>query len=279
MTAVEEKLRGLEAIIGELERVLVAFSGGVDSTFLAFVSKRILGDGALAVTASSESFPEFERKNAEELARKLGIRHRVIRTCELDVPLFAENPPDRCYHCKMELFGRLKAMAAEEGLNWVADGTNADDVGDYRPGLRALEELGVRSPLLDAGLGKQEIRTLSRESGLPTWDRPAYACLASRFPYGERITREKLAQVAKAEESLRGLGLKQFRVRHHGPVARIEAEPGEIGRLATIDRESAIEAVKGAGFAYVALDLEGYRTGSMNEVLGRLSSSTEEKQP
>lgn len=265
-TAIDEKLAKLKGILGDCGGVLVAFSGGVDSTFLAFVAREVLGEKALAVTASSETFPSSERREAERLAREFGLRHRVIETSELDIPQFAENPPDRCYHCKSELFAKLKCLARAEGIPWVVDGTNADDTADYRPGMRALKELGVRSPLLEAGLGKEEIRNASRRLGLPTWDKPAYACLASRFPYGEAITRGKLAAVDEAESFLRGLGFRLLRVRHHGDVARVEVAPEEIER-AVEARDRIVQGLKRAGFTFVALDLEGYRTGSMNEAL------------
>jgi len=262
----DRKLGRLREIVAEMEGVLVAYSGGLDSTFLAHVAKDVLGEKALAVTATSETFPMFEREDAARFARDIGLRHETIETSELGIPGFAENPPDRCYHCKKELFGRLVALAAERGLASVIDGTNADDLGDYRPGRRALEELGVRSPLLEVGLGKAEIRLCSRRAGLPTSEKPSYACLASRFPYGERITSEGLAQVDAAEGALRGMGFARVRVRHHGSVARVEVDPAEIAN-AVEKREEIAEAVKRAGFRYVALDLDGYRTGSMNEVL------------
>lgn len=257
----------LVRLLREFGGCVIGFSGGVDSTFLFALAARELGAGALAVTATSETYPERELREAKALAERIGGRHRVIVSEELSIPGFAENPRDRCYHCKSELFGKLKELAREEGIGHVLDGSNADDRGDYRPGRRALRELGIQSPLEEAGLTKDEIRTLSRKMGLPTWDKPAFACLSSRFPYGTRITRENVSQVGRAEEALRALGLRVVRVRHHGDVARLELDPGEFAGAVDGMRESIVEAVKGAGYAYVALDLQGYRTGAMNEVL------------
>ncbi len=265
--ALQSKRRRLAENLRELGGVVVGFSGGVDSTFLLAVAKEVLGDRVLGVTATSETYPERERREAETLARTIGARHRLIVSEELEVPGFADNPKNRCYFCKKELFGKLREVADAEGLPHVVDGSNADDRGDYRPGRQAARELGVRSPLDEAELTKQEIRELSKAMGLPTWDKPAFACLSSRFPYGVRITRDKVTQVGRAEEALRELGLRVLRVRHHGDVARLEVGPEEFDRVANGLRELVVAAVRAAGYAYVALDLQGYRTGAMNEVL------------
>jgi uncharacterized protein len=256
-----ERLRGIGS-------AAVAFSSGVDSTFLLRVAHEEIGEKAIAVTARSHSFPKRELDEATAFCRAEGIRHEVIDSEELDIPGFAENPPDRCYHCKKELFGKLLAFAHENGLAAVLEGSNIDDDGDYRPGRRAIRELGILSPLHDVGLTKAEIRALSLEMGLPTSDKPSFACLASRFPYGERITAAGLARVEKAEQWLldAGLGLKQLRVRSHGDMARIEVPSADIPRLAAHAAEIAA-AFRDFGFAYTTLDLQGYRTGSMNEVL------------
>ena len=265
-----ERLRERLRVVGS---AVVAFSSGVDSTFLLRVAHEELGERVVAVTARSHTFPKRELDEAAAFCRAEGVRHEVIDSEELDIPGFAENPPDRCYHCKRELFGRLLAFALENGLAAVLEGSNIDDDGDYRPGRRAIRELGIVSPLHEAGLTKAEIRALSREMGLPTSDKPSFACLASRFPYGERITAATLARVEKAEQWLldAGFGLRQLRVRSHGDMARIEVPSDDIPRLAARAAEIAA-AFKDLGFAYVTLDLLGYRTGSMNETLPEAGS-------
>lgn len=265
---IKTKLEALKRLLAETSGLVVAYSGGVDSTLLLKVAHDVLGARALAVTASSETYPDHEIKEAVCLARQLGIRLREIHTEELEQEEFASNPPERCYFCKHELFGKLLEIAQEEGLPVVADGANVDDAEDFRPGRRAAAELGVRSPLREAGLTKEDIRELSRDLGLPTWDKPSFACLASRFPYGDRITREELLKVRAAEQVLRDLGLRQFRVRNHGHLARLEVEPDEIARLAEPERRARLVAeFQRLGYHYVTLDLEGYRTGSMNAPL------------
>ena len=265
---VEEKLTKLKEIINTLDSVVVAFSGGVDSTLVTKVCYDVLKDNAMAVTARSETYPDFEFKEAQKLAREIGIKHLVIDTSELAIEGFANNPPERCYFCKTELFGKLKDIAKEHGFLNVADGANLDDTKEFRPGLQASKELHVRSPLKEAGLAKKDIREVSKMLNLPNWNKPAYACLSSRFPYGQSITEEKISMVSEAEKYLRGLGLIQFRVRHHETIARIEVLPEDIHILTNSPaREELAAKFKKIGFTYVTLDLEGYRSGSMNEIL------------
>jgi uncharacterized protein len=267
--ATRRKYQHLQAILSEMQGVLVAFSGGVDSTLLLKVAVDVLGDKAMAVTALSETTPAHERQDATAYARSMGVGHTEIVSQELSMASFTANPPDKCYICKKSRFGEIVQLAADKKIPWVADGENSDDADDYRPGRRAARELGIRSPLREAGLAKSEIRQLSRELGLPSWNKPAYACLASRIPYGQAITATKLRQVDAGEDLIRALGLSwQVRLRHEGDTARIEVEPEAIeGFLDRDARHRVLSGLHALGFKFVALDLEGYRCGSLNRVL------------
>jgi uncharacterized protein len=261
----EEKLFG---ILRDLGRVLVAYSGGTDSAYLAWAARQALGDQCIAITADSPSIPESHKRDAIEFAKQFGIRHELIPSYEFENPAYAANNPDRCFHCKDELFRRMEQIAPAFGGAAIVYGVNTDDLGDYRPGQSAARMHGVKAPLVDAGLSKAEIRELSRRAGLPTWDRPAAACLSSRIPYGTPVTPENIRQVETAEEELRGLGFRQFRVRYHTELARIEIARDEMERALSLEMFDKLSAIfKRLGFTYVTLDLNGYRQGAMNEVL------------
>lgn len=266
MDELNAKYEKLKTILTEMGSVLVAFSGGVDSTFLLRVAHDVLGEKAVAFTATSPTYPESEFRESVALAELIGARQVVMESNELEIPGFALNPRNRCYHCKKELFHICVDKAAALGLGKVVDGSNSDDLGDYRPGRTAAQELEVRSPLMEAGLTKAEIRALSRELGLPTWNKQPFACLSSRFPYGTEITPERLRMVGSCEAFLKSEGFATYRVRYHGETARIELGEGDVARmLEPALRKAVVDFFKKAGFIYVALDLEGYRTGSMNE--------------
>lgn len=264
----ERKEAGLYTALRDWPSLIVAYSGGVDSAYLAYAATQVLGDAALCVTADSASYSERQRALALRLARDFGFTHQIIHTAEMDRPEYRANPANRCYYCKHELYTHLSALAGERGIAVIADGANADDRGDYRPGRQAAREFGVRSPLDDAGLTKDEIRELSRRAGLPTWDEPASACLSSRIPYFSEVTDEKLRMIERAESVLRGLGFRVCRVRHHDTIARLELDREEIARAVEPDTAAIIDReLRAIGYAHVTIDLRGYRLGSLNDAL------------
>ena len=265
----ESKYSQLQSIIRELGSMVIGYSGGVDSTLLLKVAVDVLGENALAVIGKSETYPIHEYEEAVKIARSIGARFEEIRTEETDNLKFKENPIDRCYHCKTELFSKLHIVAQQKGIKWIADGAITDDLSDFRPGMKAKKEQNVRSPLLEASMNKADVRALSKQLGLPTWDKGSFACLSSRFPYGMAITKEALQKIDAAETMLHNLGFRYYRVRYHdSKTARIEVGIEEIPRLIDSDLRSKIVAeIKHLGFTYVTLDLQGYRTGSMNEIL------------
>jgi pyridinium-3,5-biscarboxylic acid mononucleotide sulfurtransferase len=264
----DPKERALFDVLRDLKSVIVAYSGGADSAYLAWAAKEVLGEHAVAITADSASLPESHKLDAEEFARAHGIRHEYIETREFDNPAYVANNPDRCFHCKDELFTRLDQVARERGIAHVVYGVNVDDLGDYRPGQRAAKLHEVKAPLVEAGLTKTEIRELSKRAGLKTWDRPASACLSSRIPYGTPVTIQNVKTVDRGEDAIRALGFRQFRVRFHGDIVRLEIAPEEMDRAMTPDMAREFTSIfKKLGFHYVTLDLEGYRQGSLNAVL------------